>query len=261
MTSFRLTDKKSMIQREAAGLAHLERSVFDPEMRARLTPDFPVGCKRILMSNDYLPIFNRANVELVTEPIDRITPHGIVTRDGHERKLDALIFGTGFKAAEYLAAVDIYGVGGRRLRDDWRNGAEAHLGLTVNGYPNLFALYGPNTNQSGNSIIFVLESQAHYVISAIRQLMRRGATKFEVRADVQDGYNQRLQEAMVGTVWSAGCNSYFKGPAGRISTQFPYPASRYWAWTRRFKVSDHSLKPAARPAERSGVGLREATET
>lgn len=164
-----------------------------------------------------------------------------------------LILGTGFKAAEYLSAVDIYGVGGRRLRDDWREGAQAHLGISVHGYPNLFMLYGPNTNQGGNSIIFILESQAHYIMGAIRRLLAsRGA--FDVKAEVQAAYNRRIQQAMVGTVWDGGCTNYMRAASGRITTQFPYPARQYWAWTRRFKPRDFTFTPARTPVAPQGAG-------
>jgi cyclohexanone monooxygenase len=241
MTSFRIADEQTA-QRESFGLAHLERSIPDPELRAKLTPNFPIGCKRILISNDYLPIYNQPNVELATSPIQRITPQGVLTEDGIERELDVLIFGTGFKAADYLGAIDVYGAGGRRLKDDWKNGAEAHLGITVHGYPNLFMLYGPNTNQGGNSIIFILESQAHYVMGAVRAL-KGGRGALEVKPDVQAAYNRRLQKAMAGTVWNAGCANYYKGPSGRITTQLPYPARRYWTWTRRFRINEFKATP------------------
>jgi cyclohexanone monooxygenase len=244
-TSFRVADRTTDERRDLA-LAHLERVIPDPELRARLTPDFPIGCKRLLLSNDYLPIFNRPNVDLVTSPIERVTPAGVVTADGVEHDLDVLILATGFKAAEYLSAVDVYGADGRRLAEHWKDGAEAHLGVTVSGFPNLFMLYGPNTNQGGNSIIFILESQVHYVMGAVRRLARRRGA-LDVDPAVQTAYNHRLQAAMAGTVWDGGCTNYFRGAAGKITTQFPYPARRYWARTRRFRARSFSFTPARSP--------------
>ena len=242
MTSFRVADETTA-EREAIARAHLDRVISDTNLRKKLTPDFPIGCKRLLLTNDYFPIYNRANVELVTSPISRITPGGVVTEDGTERGIDVLILGTGFKAADHLGAVDIYGDSGRRLADQWADGAEAHLGITVKGFPNLFMLYGPNTNQGGNSIIFIHESQVHYIMGAIRALRRkRGA--LAVKASVQDAYNAKIQRAMAGTVWDGGCTNYFRGPSGKITTQFPYPARQYWAWTRRFKGSDFTFTPS-----------------
>jgi cation diffusion facilitator CzcD-associated flavoprotein CzcO len=243
MTSFRVEDDATDQRREIA-LAHLARSIPDPELRARLTPDFPIGCKRLLLSNDYLPIFNRPTVDLVTSAIERVTPTGVTTHDGVHHPLDVLILATGFRAADYLSAIDVYGTGGRRLADQWRDGAEAHLGLTVSGFPNLFTLYGPNTNQGGNSIIFILESQVHYVMAAVKRLSRRRGA-LEVDPAVQSAYNRRLQAAMAGTVWDGGCTNYFRGSAGRITTQYPYPARRYWAQTRRLKRRDYSFTPTA----------------
>ena len=150
-------------------------------------------------------------MRLVTEPIVEITEHGLRTADGEEHVVDTIIYGTGFRANEYLSAVDVYGRDGRRLHDDWRDGAEAYLGLTVAGYPNLFLLYGPNTN-GVNSIIFMHEAQAHYVIRALRAMTRWRVGAVEVRRRVMDRYNRRIQAAMAGTVWLAGCRNYFRAP-------------------------------------------------
>jgi cyclohexanone monooxygenase len=239
MTSFRVADETTS-ERESIALAHLDRVILDRDLREQLTPHFPIGCKRLLLTNDYLPIYNQANVELVTSPISRVTPTGVDTEDGSERDLDVLILGTGFKAADHLGAIDVYGDSGRRLHDQWADGAEAHLGITVKGFPNLFMLYGPNTNQGGNSIIFIHESQVHYIMGAIRRLSRhRGA--LAVKEARQDAYNAKIQRAMAGTVWDGGCTNYFRGPSGKITTQFPYPARRYWAWTRHFRAGDFTF--------------------
>ncbi len=219
------------------GLAqsYLERKITDPELRAKLTPDYPVGCKRPLISREWLPALTRPNVRLVTEPIAEITERGIRTADGEEHCVDTIVFGTGFRANEYLTAVDFYGRDGRRLRDDWRDGAEAYLGLTVSGYPNLFMLYGPNTN-GVNSIIFMHEAQVNYVMGALRAMRRRRVTALDVRRAVMDRYNRRIQAAMAGTVWTAGCTNYFRAPSGKVVTQLPYSGGRYWLRTRVFTL-------------------------
>jgi len=215
------------------GLAqsYLERKIADPELRAKLTPDYPVGCKRPLISRDWLPALTRPNVRLVTEPIAEITERGLRTADGEEHVVDTIIYGTGFRANEYLTSVDFYGRDGRRLRDDWAQGAEAFLGLTVAGYPNLFLLYGPNTN-GVNSIIFMHEAQTNYVMSALRTLRRRRIGSLDVRRTVMNRYNRRIQAAMAGTVWTAGCDNYFRTPTGKVVTQLPYSGGRYWLRTR-----------------------------
>jgi cation diffusion facilitator CzcD-associated flavoprotein CzcO len=230
---FDATSEQTTMQTELAR-SYLERKVEDPELRAQLTPDYPVGCKRPLISRNWLPTLTRANVRLVTEPIAEITEQGIRTVDGEEHALDTIIYGTGFRANEYLSAVDFYGRDGRRLHDDWRDGAEAFLGLTVSGYPNLFLLYGPNTN-GVNSIIFMLEAQTNYVMSALRAMTRRRVTSLEVRPRVMRRYNRKIQAAMDGTVWTAGCDNYFRLPNGKVVTQLPYSGGRYWLRTRFLK--------------------------
>lgn len=218
----------------ALAQSYLERKITDPELRAKLTPDYPVGCKRPLISRDWFPTLTRENVRVVTEPITEITEQGVRTADGEEHVVDTIVYGTGFRANEYLTAVDFYGRDGRRLRDDWRDGAEAYLGLTVSGYPNLFMLYGPNTN-GVNSIIFMHEAQANYIMGALRTMRRRRIGSLDVRRRVMDRYNRRIQAAMPGTVWTAGCTNYFRTAAGKVVTQLPYSGGRYWLRTRLFR--------------------------
>jgi cation diffusion facilitator CzcD-associated flavoprotein CzcO len=229
------TDSDQTVGQTALARSYLERKIADPELRAKLTPDFPVGCKRPLISREWFPALTRPNVRLVTEAITEITPDGIRTADGEEHEVDTIIYGTGFRASEYLTALDIYGTNGRRLLDDWRGGAEAYLGLTVSGYPNLFLLYGPNTN-GVNSILFMHEAQVHYVMGALRRMTRRNIAALDVRRSVMDRYNGRIQDAMEGTVWTAGCSNYFRTPGGKVVTQLPYSGGRYWLRTRLFRI-------------------------
>jgi cation diffusion facilitator CzcD-associated flavoprotein CzcO len=229
------------VQQTELARSYLERKIADPELRAKLTPDYPVGCKRPLISRDWFPALTRPNVRLVTEPIVEITEDGIRTADGEEHLVDTIIFGTGFKANQYLAAVEVYGRGGRRLHDDWRDGAEAYLGLSVSGYPNLFLLYGPNTN-GVNSILFMHEAQAHHVLGALRAMTRWRIGSVEIRRRVMDRYNRRIQAAMAETVWLAGCRSYFRAPSGKVVTQLPYSGGRYWLRTRFFPTWRHHLE-------------------
>jgi cyclohexanone monooxygenase len=243
-------DSEQIQMQTALARSYLERKIADPDLRAKLTPDYPVGCKRPLISRDWLPTLNRPNVRLVTEPIEEITERGVRTADGEEHVVDTIIYGTGFRANEYLTSVEILGRDGRRLHDDWRDGAEAFLGLTVPGYPNLFLLYGPNTN-GVNSIIFMHEAQVHYVMSALRSVRRRGGA-LEVRSGVAARYNRRIQTAMSGTVWVAGCHNYFRTAAGKVVTQLPYRGSRYWFRTRfvrpwHYRRRAPHLRSGARP--------------
>jgi len=231
-------------QLKAMALSHLEYRITDEALRAKLTPTHPFGCKRTLVSSDFYKTVVRPEVDLVTEPITRFDPAGIVTGDGHLHEVDAVVLATGFRATEYLHGLEVVGTGGRRLADDWTEVPHAYLGLTVSGYPNFFMLYGPNTNQGGNSIIFILEAQAAYVVRALRSMRRRRRPVIDVKRGVMDGYNERLAEALRGTVWDTGCQSYFKNAQGKIATQLPYPSLWYWRRTRHFRVRDYA-RPAA----------------
>lgn len=209
--------------RAATDLAksYLARKIHDPQLREKLTPSYPVGCKRPLLSREWFPTFTRPNVTLETSPVVGFTANGLRTADGVEHVVDTVIYGTGFKAADYLASLDVYGRSGVRLRDDWRDGAEAYLGTLVPGYPNLFTLYGPNTN-GVTSIIYILEAQAEYVSRLLGVMTERDARTVEVRREVHDRYNAEIQSAMAGTVWLANCNNYYRHANGKVVTQFPY---------------------------------------
>ncbi len=226
-------------QLKTLALSHIDHRIQDDELRAKLTPDYPFGCKRTLVCSDFYKALVRDNVELVTEGIERVTPDAIVTDDGRERPVDAIVLATGFKATEYLEGIDVVGIGGRRLHDDWAEVAHAYMGLTVSGYPNFFMLYGPNTNQGGNSIIVILEAQATYVLGALRAMRLRRARAVDVRRDIMDAYNQELAQALAGTVWSDGCQSYFKNANGRIATQLPQTSGWYAKKTRRFRMREY----------------------
>ena len=225
-------------QLKALALSHLDYRIKDDGLRAKLTPSYPFGCKRTLVSSDFYKAIVRENVELVTDSISHVTPQGIVTTEGAEHDVDVIVFATGFHATSYLSGLDVIGREGRRLHDDWAEVPHAHLGMTVSGYPNFFMLYGPNTNQGGNSIIFILEAQAAYVVRALRAMRRRRAHRIDVRRNIMDAYNAQLAEALTGTVWDTGCESYFKNANGKIATQLPYPSMWYWRRTRRFRLAE-----------------------
>jgi cyclohexanone monooxygenase len=228
--------------REATDLArsYLMRKVADPELRAKLTPDYPAGCKRPLMSREWYPTFALPHVKLETTAIAELTERGVRTVDGVEHPVDTVIYGTGFKAADYLSSIDAYGTGGRRLRDDWSDGAEAYFGTLVAGYPNFFVLYGPNTN-GVNSIIYIHEVQTTFVRHILDVMGSRGAHTIEVTADAQRRYNDELQAAMQGKVWLA-CNNYFRHPSGKVVTQLPYSARTLFDRTRTLALDDYALR-------------------
>jgi cation diffusion facilitator CzcD-associated flavoprotein CzcO len=220
---------------------YLRRKVPDPELRARLTPDYPIGCKRTLISSAFYPAVQRDDVELVTDRIARITPTGIVTVDGSERPYDTIVLCTGFRATEYLRGIDVTGRGGSKLHDHWAGVPRAFHGMAVPGFPNLFLTYGPNTNQGGNSILIVLEAQARYIAEAVQTLADRAASAIEVRADAMRAYADALEASLADTVWSDGCDSYFRTGAGDIVTQLPHSAGWYCDRMARLDVGHFAL--------------------
>jgi cation diffusion facilitator CzcD-associated flavoprotein CzcO len=212
-------------EREAAVLAAIE-VVEAPAVRAKLVPTHPYGCKRPLVSNNYYAAFNQPNLDLVTDPIERITSDAIVTADGRERPVDTLIIATGFAATRYLSAIDVVGRGGRHISDAWNDGAIAYLGITTAGFPNLFMLYGPNTNNG--SILAMIEYQVEHVMRLIERLSSEELAWLDVRSDVMHSYNEEVQRAIAGVkVWQAGCNGYYRTPSGRVVTQWPYSMTEF----------------------------------
>jgi cation diffusion facilitator CzcD-associated flavoprotein CzcO len=225
---------------------HLKRQVEDPELREKLTPDYTMGCKRILISDDYYPSLDRPNVEVVTEGIERVTESGVVTKDGREREVDTVIFGTGFHVTDPPIAERIRSHDGRSLAEHWAHSMQGYKGTTVAGFPNLFFLTGPNTGLGHNSMIFMIESQVNYVIECLRTLRERGAAVVEVRRDAQDRYNDGLQRQMEGTVWTAGhCHSWYLDDTGRNTTLWPSFSYSFRQQTRSFDADAYELEDAA----------------
>lgn len=222
--------------------------VEDPDVRARLTPSFTHGCKRPLISSDWHPTFNRANVELVTDAIERVTPGGVVTVDGVTRSVDTIVLATGFSTTKYLAAIDVVGRGGRALTDAWDGGAHAYLGITTAGFPNLFMLYGPNTNNG--SILYMIEAQVDYVMRQLARMDADGLAWIDVRPEVEEEYNTRLQADLDAVeVWQVSCNNYYRAENGRIVTQWPHSMSEYREWTSRPDADAYEVGTLA-PADR-----------
>ncbi len=201
--------------------------VADPELRRMLTPDHPFGAKRPLASNKYLQCFNRPNVELVVDPIEKLTPRGVVTSDGREREVDTILLATGFETQKYVSVIDVVGRDGLKIDEAWENGPEAYFGVTTSGFPNLFILYGPNTN-GGNSMILMLEFQIEYALRLIDEADRAGVDWIDVRREVMDDFNAGLQQELDSVVvWQAGANDYYRTVAGRIVTQWPHGFAAY----------------------------------
>lgn len=225
--------------------------VEDPDVRRKLTPTVPYGCQRPLVSNDYYPTFNRPNVELVTERIDHVTTDAVVTVDGVARTVDTIVVATGFATTRFLSAIEVTGRGGRRLDDAWADGARAYLGITTAGFPNLFMLYGPNTNNG--SILYMIEAQVDYALRQLRRLDDEHLAWVDVRPEAEERYNEELQATMEAvTAWSAGgCHNYYRGPSGRIVTQWPGSMSGYRARTEVPDADAYEVAPAA-PAPVTG---------
>jgi cation diffusion facilitator CzcD-associated flavoprotein CzcO len=245
-------DTRLLKAMELNARVHLHRQVRDPELRRRLTPDYEIGCKRIVLSSDWYPTLQAPNVEVVSSGIEEVREHSIVGRDGVERQVDALIFATGFKPAELPIATRVRGREGRSLAETWSGSPEAYLGTTVSGFPNLFLLYGPNLNLSHNSIVYMLESQMNYVADALRTMRDRGVAEVEVRAGAQDAYNAELQERLARTVWNTGgCGSWYFDRNGRNSIQWPGATFEYRRRTRHFDAAAYRMAAAPRAGSAS----------
>ncbi len=219
--------------------AHLEAQVPDPELREKLWPDYPIGCKRIIIADTFYPALVRDNVELVTEKLEGIEPEGVRTADGVLHEVDVIIYATGFETLSFVGDLDIRGRDGLALKEAWADGPEAYLGLTVTGFPNLFMLYGPNTNLGHNSIIAMLECQFDYVLQGLEATRTSGAAGLTVRPDVQQQYNAQLQEELRGSSFAGSCNSWYKTPDGRVTNNWSGSVEQYKERTARFEPADY----------------------
>jgi cation diffusion facilitator CzcD-associated flavoprotein CzcO len=228
----------------------LNSQIADPELRAKCVPSYVMGCKRVTFSNDWYPALARANVDLVTDEIERISPDGVVVTDGTTRSADVIVYGTGFKAVEFLAPMSVTGLSGQRLNEAWRDGARAYLGISVSGFPNFFVLYGPNTNLGGNSIIYMLEGQIGYALGAIETLEAERLAWLDVRPDVQDAFNAWVQKASTTSVWESGCHSWYTTASGRNTNNWPDHTFLYRHRVRRFDLAAYRVMPR-RPAPAS----------
>jgi cation diffusion facilitator CzcD-associated flavoprotein CzcO len=231
----------------ARSAAFMRSQLKDPAIRAKAWPDYAFGCKRILFSSHYLPALQRANVELVTDAIAHITPTGIVTASGAARELDCVIWATGFKTTDFMFPMRVSGGDGVELHEYWSSGAHAHLGMCVPNFPNMFVMYGPNTNTSGGSIIVYLEAQAAYIRQALEQLRSRAAGAIEVRAEVEAASDRALQARFAGTAWTQ-CDSWYRDENGRIVTNWPGYMREYLEQTARLDAAEYRFVPLPKPA-------------
>lgn len=233
----------------ARALANLQAAVPDPELRRALTPGYAPGCKRVLLSDDYYPALLKDHVELVARGASAFTKEGVVDAEGRERPADVVIYGTGFDLDALLAPLEVYGVGGQALSELWSEAPRAHLGITVPGFPNLFVLLGPNTGLGHNSVVLMAEAQIRYVRRCLEQLRDRGQRRIEVRRDVFEASDARIQRRLEKAVWSlGGCTSWYVNDQGRNVTLWPGSVVEYWLRTRRPRWADFQIGHAPQPA-------------
>jgi cation diffusion facilitator CzcD-associated flavoprotein CzcO len=232
-----------------AARAHLEAQITDPVLRERLWPSYPIGCKRLIISDDFLPAMAQPNVSLVTERIAQIEARGIRTADGVLHEVDAIVYGTGFDSLQFLGTGDVIGRNGRSLRSAWEAAPEAYLGMNVAGFPNFYMLYGPNTNLGHNSILLMLECQFGYVLQGLRAMQAHGGRPLDVRPQSLASFNARLQAELRGTSWAGSCLSWYKNADNLITNNWSGSVEAYRADTATLDLSQYELlAPAPQPA-------------
>jgi len=226
-------------------LDHLTAQVPDPELRARLTPNYEFGCKRVLISNDFYPALQRPNVEFVTSGIREIREHSIVTQDGTEHPVDVLIYATGFRVTEPLHNTRVVGRNGVEIHQTWKDRLSAYLGITVSGFPNFFILLGPNTGLGHNSVVLMSEAQIGYVMDCLRLMRKRGQKVMEVKPESQQHFVAELRKRLAGTVWEAGgCKSWYQDArTGESPVIWPGSVVAYKRRTRAVAEKDYVLSP------------------
>ncbi|WP_328320397.1 NAD(P)/FAD-dependent oxidoreductase [Kribbella sp. NBC_00382] len=222
---------------------HLAQQIRDPELRAKLTPDFTLGCKRVLISDDYYPAVAQPNVDVVTDAITEVTPTGIVTDDGVKHEVDTIIYGTGFRVTDLPVMDMLHGRDGLTLREAWIDGMEAHLGTAIAGFPNFFLLIGPNTGLGHSSMVFMIESQIAYILDALKTMDATGVREVEVRPEVQRDFVDGVRSSMRNTIWTrGGCMSWYLDSEGRNTTLWPSFTFRFRQLTRHFDASEYSTR-------------------
>jgi len=205
----------------------------------------------MLISDDYFPTLNRENVEVVLSPIDHVTQDAVVTKDGRNVPADVIVLATGFQSTSFLAPMEIVGAEGRSLDQEWHGVPRAYLGITVAGFPNLFLMYGPNTNLGHNSIIFMIECQTNYILGCLDEMDSRGLASIDLRRDVMESFDARVQKELQDTAWAATGKSWYKNDDGRITNNWSGSTIRYWWKTRRVDLSLYRQKARIGEAERA----------
>jgi cation diffusion facilitator CzcD-associated flavoprotein CzcO len=222
---------------------HLLRQVPDPVLRAKLTPQYIMGCKRILLSDDFYPALTQSNVDVLSERIREVRANSIVTEDGREHEIDTIICATGFHVTDSQLPQRVHGRGGQSLADTWQAGSHAYLGATVSGFPNLFLLIGPNTGLGHNSMVYMIESQIPYILDCLRTMKRKNLQVVEVRTEIEQAFNTEVQRRMQSTVWTSGCTSWYLDARGRNTTLWPGFTFEFRRRTRRFDPQHYDVLP------------------
>jgi cation diffusion facilitator CzcD-associated flavoprotein CzcO len=225
----------------AVGRSQINKAIKDPELRAKVTPSDEIGCKRIMLTDEWYPTLAKPNVELITDPIREITPGGVRLADGSERRADVLVLATGFQTHGFVAPMEIAGSDGRTLAEEWAQAPRAYLGMSVPGFPNLFLLYGPNTNGGTGSVIYTIEAGVSHVIAALGELERARSRRIEIRRHSAEDFDRELRTALAGTVWHTGCTSWYVDENGNDPNQWPWLWSAYRRRTARLEPGAYQL--------------------
>ncbi len=220
---------------------HLQSQVRDIALREKLTPKYPMGCKRVLISNDYYPALQRPNTELVTDGIASIVEDGVITNDGTKYELDAIVYATGFYVADFEAPFEVRGRRGAELSEVWKRTPEAYLGTTISGFPNLFVVFGPNTGLGHNSMVYMIESQIAYVMDALRTMKDKRLSSVEIKRESQRVFNEEMQTRLAKTIWATGCKSWYISASGRNTTLWPGFTFEFRKRTRKFDLAAYDV--------------------
>jgi cation diffusion facilitator CzcD-associated flavoprotein CzcO len=238
----------------AVGRRQISSAISDPELRRKVTPTDEFGCKRIMLTDEWYPTLVEPNVELVAERIEAVLPGGIRDATGVERAADAIVLATGFASHDFVAPMEIAGSGGRTLTDEWSEVARAYLGLSVSGFPNMFLLYGPNTNGGSGSVINTLECGIDHVLAALREMERSRAARIEVEPEVAESFDRELRTALAKTVWHSGCTNWYVDENGNDPSNWPWVWSTYRRRTEQLEPGAYALSGAAGPVASSALG-------
>jgi cation diffusion facilitator CzcD-associated flavoprotein CzcO len=230
---------------EQGTVDYLEEKIDDPELRKTLVPDYPMGAKRILFSDDIYDAYNRDNVDIVTDPIEKVEAGGVRTKDGTLHEADVLIYASGFETNSFITPMKVTGLNAESLNETWdRDGAEAYLGITHTGFPNFFMMYGPNTNLGHNSIVVMIEAQTRYILSCLKQLDKKNSSWLNVKTDVQKVYNASIQERLQKSSWAAVDQSWYKNDQGKVTNNWAGRTTEYRKLTKHMNPDDYEFSGA-----------------